>query len=221
MAHAVWTRGLAGAALLVALGSATPVLALEDGKGSPLDAMMGMLGVSADKDEEAIQYRDRPPLVVPPKTELRAPLPPPAARTAAWPQDQEMVRARKKRDERRRYVPEDISANDIRHTGRIDPRDQKERPGGQQACDMDPFNRSGCTQAEYWGRLRDEKLGDTGPKKTGELQAGVEPPREYLTQPPKGYMAPKSSVKATFEPLHKEEEDIRDFFRKKPKSDDE
>ena len=65
MANAVWTRGLASAALFVALGSATPVLALEDGKGNMLDAFMGILGVGPDKDDEAIQYRDRPPLVVP------------------------------------------------------------------------------------------------------------------------------------------------------------
>jgi hypothetical protein len=220
MANAVWTRGLAGVALIVALGSATPVLALEDGKGSPLDALMGMLGAGPEKDDVAIQYRDRPPLVVPPKTELRAPLPPPAARTAAWPQEQEAIRARKKAEDRHRYVPENVSAAELARTGRINPRDQKERPGAVQ-CDMDPFNKSGCSQSEYWGRLRDEKIGDTGPKKTGELQAGIEPPREYLTQPPKGYMAPKQSTKATWEPMHKEEEDIRDFFRKKPTSDDE
>jgi hypothetical protein len=220
MANAVWTCGFAGAALVLALGAASPALALEDGKGSPLDALMGVLGVSPDKDDDAIQYRDRAPLVVPPKTELRQPLPPPAARTAAWPQDQELIRAKKRAEERRARAPENVSAQDIRNTGRIDPRDQKERPGAPQACDMDPFNRSGCSQTEYWNRLATDRMGDTGSKKR-DLQAGVEPPRDYLTQPPKGYMAPKNTVKTTtFEPRHTDEEDIRDFFRKKPNPDE-
>ena len=219
MANAVWTRGFAGAALLVVLGACSPALALDDGKGSPLDALMGVLGVSPDKDEEAIQDRDRAPLVVPPKTDLRQPLPPPAARTASWPQDQELIRAKKRADERRARAPENVYANDIRNGGRIDPRDQKERPGPA-GCDMDPFNKAGCTSQEYWNRLKTEQLGDTG-KKARDLRAGVEPPRDYLTQPPRGYLAPKNDVKnTTFEPLHKEEEDIRDFFRKKSNPDE-
>ena len=116
-------------------------------------------------------------------------------------------------------VPYERVLVDIRNGGRIDPRDQKERPGPQ-GCDMDPFNKSGCTSQEYWNRLKTEQLGDTG-KKARELRAGVEPPREYLTQPPRGYLAPKSDVKnTTFEPLHREEEDIRDFFRKKSNPDE-
>ena len=52
-----------------------------------------------------------------------------------------------------------------------------------------------CSPQEYWGKLAvtAEKKEDAG------VQAGIEPEREYLTQPPKGYMAPKQTVKATFE----------------------
>jgi hypothetical protein len=76
---------------------------------------------------------------------------------------------------------------------------------------MDPFNKSGCSTGEYWKQVRTNVKTET----KSQLEAGVEPDREYLTQPPKGYMAPKANVKATFEPRNREEEDPRDFFRKK------
>ena len=206
--------------MVMALGCATPSLALEDGKGSPWDAMMGIIGVGTDKDEDTIVYRDRAPLVVPPKTELTRPLPPPAQRTAAWPTDQEQIRAKKRLEERNRRVREEPTAAELKNTGRISPAEARERAAAQSACDMDLSSRNACSTDVYWARLRNETLGDTGKKKNGSLQAGVEPDREYLTQPPKGYMAPKKNVAATFEPRKIEEEDVRTFFLQKPKTED-
>ena len=80
--------------------------------------------------------------------------------------------------------------------------------GPSQGCRMDPFDKSSCTVAEYWGALsaRTEKKDEL------TLQAGVEPPREYLTQPPRGYMKATQNVRATFEPNVKPDEDPRAFY---------
>ena len=219
MSHAVWTRLLAGSAMVVALGCATPSFALEDGKGSAWDAMMGIIGVNPDKDENTIVYRDRAPLVVPPKTELAQPLPPPAQRTADWPTDQELIRAKKKLEERTRRVREEPTAEELKNTGRLTPAEARARANAQSACDMDMSSRNACSTDVYWARLRNESLGDTG-KRKGNLQAGIEPDREYLTQPPKGYMAPKKNVAAGFEPRKIEDEDVRTYFLQKPKTDE-
>jgi len=205
--------------MVVALGCATPSFALDDGKGSPWDAMMGIIGVNPDKDEDTIIYRDRAPLVVPPKTDLARPLPPPAQRTAAWPTDQEQIRAKKRLEERTRRVRDEPTAGELKNTGRISAADARERANAQKACDMDLSSLNACSVDVYWARLRNESLGDTGKNKR-ELQAGVEPNREYLTQPPKGYMAPKKNVAASFEPRKIEEEDVRTFFLQKPKTED-
>ena len=85
--------------------------------------------------------------------------------------------------------------------------------GPAKGCNMDPFDKNSCTVAEYWGNLsaKSEKKDELS------LQAGVEPPREYLTQPPKGYLKATQNVKATFEPNIKEDEDPRAFFREQAK----
>lgn len=205
----------AGLAVVLMLGNGRPAFAFEDGKGSMWDAMLEITGMGPPKDDDSIQYRERAPLVVPPKSELRQPLPPPSQRVAAWPQDQEVVRARKKAQERGAQAPRSdaVTAAELKYMGRIDPSQQQTQPGPQRDCNMDPFDRAaGCAPGEYWNKLAQ------GPKPTEktQLQAGVEAPREWLTQPPSGYMVPKTVQRATFEPYHKEEADPRDYFLKKP-----
>jgi len=200
------------------LAAGTPALAFEDGRGSTFDTFMNMFGMTGDKEENVIQYRERAPLVLPPKAELRQPLPPAAHRTAAWPQDQEAIRARKRAAEAlvpnpsKEEVAPRVATSDLTRQGRLSPEQAQQSFNRPRECDMDPFNRSsGCSPDAYWKALSTKKSTED----KVQLRAGVEPSRDYLTQPPKGYMAPKQNVKATFE-ARKEEEDIRDYFRKKP-----
>ena len=48
-------------------------------------------------------------------------------------------------------------------------------------------------------RAEGDRYSAANPDKSDALVAGKEPPREWLTQPPKGYMAPARTMKATAE----------------------
>ncbi len=90
--------GLALALAVAASALPTPAAALDDdGKGSVLGSVKGLLnfgfGLETQEPEAEIDYRQRAPLVLPP----RSGLPQPRAQTeklAAWPQDPDVVRRR-------------------------------------------------------------------------------------------------------------------------------
>ncbi len=182
-----------------AMGS-HPARALDDGKGNSLLDVLDLVGLGEKKEEPVIQYRERPPLVLPPKTELRQPAPSAAQRAADWPQDPEAVRAAKRaQDIRGRANADDTNnpqyAGKLTRVGRINPGDSVEKPGPNQPCSMSPGAGNACDPTTFWKNL---SVKSDKPEEKG-LQAGVEPDRQYLTQPPKGYMAPTQSVKAGFE----------------------
>jgi len=194
--------------------SATPAFAInDDGRGGIYESLMDMVGMGEKSDPPPIAYRERSPLVVPPKTDLPAPRQSASRREAAWPTDQEIVRARKKDDTsaRRKYLEtnggEIVSAEELR-AGRTTQKPTGPVSGPGTGCSMDPFDKSSCSPQEYWGKLAvtAEKKEDAG------VQAGVEVEREYLTQPPKGYMKATKNVKATFEPYKKDDEDPRSYY---------
>ncbi len=62
-----------------------------------------MEGVIGKRGGEDIEYRERPPLVVPPGSALPRPQEPASARTAAWPNDPDV--ARRRRPPRRASCP--------------------------------------------------------------------------------------------------------------------
>ena len=179
--HRALLAGCTALALTVAAGS--PARAIEDdGRGSTIDTLMNMVGMGEKAEAPAIQYRERSPLVLPPSSQLPAPQKPAAQRTAAWPQDQEVVRARKKAEEGRVHTDPDqiATAREIKQGIHVDP---ASLPSRAQGCSMDPFEKgTGCSPGEYWGSMAIKKDTDK------PVQAGVEPERQYLTQPPKGYL---------------------------------
>ena len=175
-----------------------PAFALDDGKGNSLLDALDFIGLGTKPDDPVILYRERPPLVLPPKTELVKPLPPASERTANWPTDPEVARAAKLADENRiRVGAEDdelTAAGRLARTGRIKAADSRDNARGQK-CSMADDSPNHCSPAEYWRNLA---VKSNAPA-SKEIQAGVEPDRQYLTQPPKGYLAPKKTVAATFE----------------------
>jgi len=188
----------------------------DDGRGSIYESLLDMVGMGEKSDPPPISYRERSPLVVPPKLDLPAPQQPASQRAAAWPTDQEVVRARKKATESNartmaKYLEsnggEKVSAEELR-AGRTTDKPTGPVSGPGTGCSMDPFDKSGCSPAEYWSKL----AVTVGKKDESVLQAGVEPDREYLTQPPKGYLKATQNVKATFEPFKKDDEDPRAYY---------
>jgi hypothetical protein len=82
--------GCAGAvALLVAASGASAQ------EGEAVKSLLGSIGI-IPKEKPPINYNERPPLVLPPKMELRAPAPPRSAEANAnWPKDPDVAAARK------------------------------------------------------------------------------------------------------------------------------
>ena len=81
------------AALLyvAAFAGAAPARAQED--TNMFNSVLGFVGMQFDKEQDTIDYRARPPIVVPPKTDL----PPPkvAVRDPSWPKDPDVIAERR------------------------------------------------------------------------------------------------------------------------------
>jgi len=213
---------LAASAAFAVVAAIGPAHALkDDGSGSPLESLGTAFGLLNAPEEPVITYRERSPLVLPPKVESL-----PAPRTSAvrsnqnWPQDQELVRSRRNKEE----SPARIRGEAADENARLRPGDNRNvyaptkvtgpvnGPGAGDPCaKLDPSDKN-CAPGQYWDKLSVQAQ----PQVQNKLQAGVEPPRTYLTQPPKGYMAPTNSgVKGGFEPRRSDDlSDPRDFYWK-------
>jgi hypothetical protein len=216
----VRNRLVAALAIAGALGGAAtfaprPALALDDGKGNSLMDVLDFVGLGEKKDDDVIFYRERAPLVLPPKTELRQPAPPAQERTANWPKDPEVVRAQKRAAENRARQAESISqdpnyAGKLTREGRINPADVRDPAGPGGRCSMTPDAVNKCDPNTYWQNLA---VKSDAPKKN-VITAGQEPEREFLTSPPKGYLAAKNNVAANSQPAQQDlQPSIFDYFR--------
>jgi hypothetical protein len=157
-----------------------------------------MKGVGAtNMDNTGIDYRERSPLVVPPKLDL----PPPAAATEAkapnWPKDPDEAKRkaeiaeRKKRnkdtrdagqvyrDESRPLSPAELDVAKGKPTGSTETPDNYQ-PGGQ------PQPILSASQLGYEGGFLGLFKGNT----TESAPFKGEPTRDSLTQPPPGYQTP-------------------------------
>ncbi|GAB1715328.1 MAG: hypothetical protein NTAFB05_03700 [Nitrobacter sp.] len=150
-----------------------------------------MSGIGAtNMDNKGINYRERSPLVIPPKIDL----PPPGSaatevRDPNWPKDpdaqrhKELVAARKQR----KPVPEEEGASILpsklaTHGSGTERRAETEQPG--QPPDADPS--LSPSQLGFTGKL----LNLFGGNKPQTATFTGEPEREELTQPPAGYQTP-------------------------------
>jgi len=184
-------QGPAAASLLVLaastfamLGSSAPAAA-ED-SSNPLNSMLGLFNVKPEKEADAIDYRPRAPLVVPPTRDL--PEPKEAVRDPAW--------------------PKDADANARRRAG-LDSR--RPAPGAASSTNAEPPSNQSQAKAAVPAAQPDEHegeclLNDTGPRScfqapwkflqvtfgggsSDPAKPGVEPARKVLTEPPVGYRA--------------------------------
>ena len=162
---------------------ATPALAEE---GMFFKDMLGTIGI-IPKSKDAIPYRDRAPLVVPPKTQLRTPGAASAAANPAWPNDPDVAARRRaaaddalpatwsekrRASEERslRLTPAEIQA------GRVASHEQSV-PGSHRG--------DSARDVLY---LSPDQLRATARK--DEADTGPEPTRRALTDPPSGMRRP-------------------------------
>ncbi|MGH6800113.1 MAG: hypothetical protein ACRECZ_01630 [Methylocella sp.] len=183
----------AAAALLSVAGfsSATPAFAEED--TNMFNSVLGFVGMQFDKEQDAIDYRARPPVVVPPRTDL--PPPKEAVRGPAWPKDPDIAAERRAALDSRRPAPQvtpnsrvEMSQTELQH-GRgpmpaDGPPDECQAGAGTPLCLYTP-----------WKVLKSIVTGF----QSDTVQPGPEPPRKYLTEPPAGYRQATGVAKATIE----------------------
>lgn len=205
-------------ALVAALGVtalwATSASAFDDGYQNVFSSVLTAVGVMPPERTPDIDYRERPPLVVPPKAALAAPktaLAKPqaagAGRSAAWPQDPDVIRRRKEADEDRLPV-----------IGIFDKRQADQRPESKEEmlkhraalngpddpatmyCREQEHSDAHCRIGPAELKAQGDRYRAANPEaSTDVITAGVEPERKYLTEPPTGYRKATKTVKATAE----------------------
>ena len=182
-----------------------------------LDIGKTILGIEDEKPE--IDYRPRPPLVVPPKKDLPPPAVPATAKAQAWPNDPDVAAVKKAEENRKKPVTlqdgitRPLTIDEIR-AGRVAGAGVPTQP--ETAA---PRN-NGAWIPPTELRAIEEKLRLS---KAPEVQPGFEPERQYLTDPPKGYRkaaagAPVLTPKQS--PVIEEDSGPMSFFRKRKNNDD-
>lgn len=198
-------RVLLGAALIVASSHvAAPAFAADDGYENVFSSVLTAVGVLSPDASPEIDYRERAPLVLPPKQTLVKPQQPGIARTAAWPSDPDVIRRKKAADDAKAPVE-----GNFNHTSDhvMSKEEQMKFRGAQAAaqeadaygCSLNHNSTSHCHFDPDEMKAEGERYKAMNPGRTDELTAGVEPERLYLTQPPKGYLKATKNVAATQE----------------------
>jgi hypothetical protein len=189
---------------VAAFFSAAPARAQTPEDTNMFNSVLGFVGMQFDKEQDAIDYRARAPIVVPPKTDL--PPPKTAVRDPAWPKDPDVIEARRKAMDSRRPAPQ-INPNTRVEMSQTELQQGK---GGTLPTDGPPDDcqaGSGTPICLYapWKALQAVASGFH----QDDVKPGPEPDRKYLTEPPPGYRQPTGVAKATID-VPKEEPDAAD-----------
>ena len=187
-----------GVGLLVASGAARAQENDDDDKTFEEKIIEGIMkGIGGtNMDNTGIDYRERSPLVVPPKLEL----PPPAANSTEvkapnWPKDPDEARRKAAIAARKKAKPNEIEAARPLTPSELNVAKTAPSGGRTQNPDWDvPGGEPGMnilspSQLGFEGRFSSL----FGGNKTEMKEFKSEPPRESLTQPPPGYQTPSSN----------------------------
>lgn len=181
---------LAGA--VVACGLMTTPAVAQD--GMLLRQIFGQIGIlPAEKDP--IDYNERPGLVVPKDTtRLRSPEESdPARRNAAWPNDPDLEARRKAEAARNAPSAELLSGRRTIDGARVSNEEIARSRTARGTTPHDPkFTQNDHAgvrvSPEEWSKI--SRTSDTA----STITPGVEPPRQYLTDPPKGLRMPAAGA---------------------------
>ncbi|MGE3987717.1 hypothetical protein [Pseudorhodoplanes sp.] len=198
-----WRRGLVALLAAIALAGAVsvsvPSAAIaddeEDEESIETKFFKALFGIN---DKDNINYRERPPLVVPPNLgRLPAPEANAVVNTPSWPKDPELVE-RKKRAQARKNQPRRSSEEDDRplspaelEVGRKAGAGRIAMPTGPQDAESDGQRPLRSDELGYKGGLLNSLFKDKSKPEVATFSG--EPTRSELTQPPAGYRTPSSS----------------------------
>ncbi|MCW6510490.1 hypothetical protein [Lichenifustis flavocetrariae] len=194
-------------ALAVAAGFG-PAFAADDGYQDVLSSVATAIGIMTPDTTPNIDYRERAPLVLPPKMELVKPSAS-LARPASWPQDPDVTRRNRAASGGRAPLANSsgngnpLLSRDELMQGRINGEGADAPPESAlrtARCGMNGNGRGCLVESPDKLKAEGDHYAATNPDTgKGELQPGQEPDRVYLTQPPKGYLKATKVVKATTE----------------------
>jgi hypothetical protein len=173
---------LGGALSLLALAGIAPGAArAESGESGIFGSMLKTLGIGG---ENSIEYRERPPLVVPPTRELPPPQAPGAARDPNWPADAKTAAQPKKgntvRDLDKLPVPQRPSEPSVAGAGAPYP-----SGGGSDTTAAIPQPQQPAPSGGFFSKL----FSSSGSDRPTNPVASV-PARKSLTEPPVDYESP-------------------------------
>lgn len=147
--------------------------------------IMGGIG-AIGPDDRGIEYRERSPLVIPPKIDLPPPQSASAEAPANWPKDVEAAERKRIREAEKNRVmgpngarpltPAELEVGRTKHEAATEPL----KPGASSSPMLSP------SQLGYKGNIFGSMFGT----KTESAPFTGEPEREQLTQPPPGYQTP-------------------------------
>ena len=193
---------LAATALFALATGLGPAAAADDGYDNVFSSVFSAVGLTKSDPAPDIDYRERPALVLPPKMELAKPVAAGTGRPASWPQDPDVLKRRKAAEEARAPI-----GNLLGNRRDLVSRDELAKAkAGEGITAPQPYcgsqgNARGCLviSPEQLKAEHERYASSNGSDIKKELQPGEEPDRQYLTQPPKGYLALSKAVKATTE----------------------
>jgi hypothetical protein len=147
--------------------------------GNTVRSVLRHLGIVGATQQDEVDYKERPPLVVPPSRALPAPAAPGslAERNPAWPVDKRKPESKAKTE--RRVVSFE---NDGQPLSTASPAPPAEMPAQATVP-----SQAGQTDG-FWNKFWDKALGRKGAPEIGTFTR--EPPRASLTDPPRGYRTP-------------------------------
>lgn len=224
-------NALVVAALAATLGCSGTAFAADDGYEDVFSSVLTAVGVLTPDKTPPIDYRERAPLVLPPKMALTKPVEPGSARTAAWPQDPDVARHRKEAAEARAPRPNLMGNPDLKASreelmkGRLANADSSAIPDSsvrQSQCGNQGNQRGCLVVSPDELKAMDERYKASGQGEKEEIVAGQEPDRVYLTQPPKGYLKVSKTIKAVPEAPkeHVDSSNAKPIFEQKSTDDE-
>ena len=197
-----------GAAATLLITAALPAQAADDGYQDVFSSVVTAVGIMKSDPSPEIDYRERAPLVLPPRMDLPAPSVQ-AARPASWPSDPDVVRRRKAAADARAPSENLLGNRNVLASkgelmnGRTDGGESAPVPesAARAARCGNNGNGRGClVMSPDALRAESDHYEQSNPDtKRSEVTAGAEPDRVYLTQPPKGYLKTTKTVKVTNE----------------------
>lgn len=163
----------------------------------PALAQEGMLfknlmeGVIGGRPGDDIEYRQRPPLVVPPNSTLPRPQAPASTRNAAWPNDPDVAARRAEAEASRVPVFNPNWRNNPMLSQEELRRGRTTRDAGRPVIAEDHNNYNNQIAPIRIGRELASRQNQTA---LDQLTYGSEPPRRTLAEPPVGYRRPVGSA---------------------------